>query len=81
MGGPVAAKSVILFRDMLKSTGLQGGTLSDHCMIMGFIPFKLSTCGLLQKGRDHSLPKTCFEESSSWFVFIGASLSEHESSY
>ena len=25
---------------------------------------------LLQKGRDHSLPKAHFEESSFWFVFI-----------
>ena len=70
MGGAVAAKSVILFGDILKNAGLQGSTLSDHRMTMGFIPFKLPTCGLLQKEWDHSPPKTCCEESSSWFVFI-----------
>ena len=50
-----------------KNAGLQGSTLSDHRMITGFGPFELPTCGLLQRGRDHSPPKACFlfEESSS----------------
>ena len=30
------------------SSGLQGSTLSDHCMTTGFGPFELPTCGLLQ---------------------------------
>ena len=47
---------------MLKNTGLQGSTLSGPRMTTGFGPFKLPTRGLLQKGRDHSLPKVCFEE-------------------
>ena len=45
---------------MLKNTGLQGSTLSDPCMTTGFSPFELPTCGLLQKGQDHSPPKFCF---------------------
>ena len=30
-------------------------------MTTGFGPFELPTRGLLQKGRDHSPPKACFE--------------------
>ena len=45
---------------MLKNAGLQGSTLSDHRMTTGFGPFELPTCGLLQRGRDHSPPKVCF---------------------
>ena len=48
--------------DMLKkNTGLQGSTLSSPRMTTGFGPFELPTCGQLQKGRDHSSPKACFE--------------------
>ena len=43
-----------------KIAGLQGSTLSDHRMTTGFGPFELPTCGLLQRGRDHSPPKACF---------------------
>ena len=42
-------------------------TRTQHCMTTGFGPFKLSTRSPLQKGRDHSLPKVCSEDSSSWF--------------
>ena len=37
-------------------------------MTTGFGPFELPTCGLLQRGWDHSPPKACFflfQESSS----------------
>ena len=43
-----------------KIAGLQGSTLSDHRMTTGFGPFELLTCGLLQRGQDHSPPKACF---------------------
>ena len=43
-----------------KNAGLQGSTLSGHRMTTGFSPFELPTCGLLQRGRDHSPPKACF---------------------
>ena len=43
-----------------KIAGLQRSTLSDHRMTTGFSPFELSTCGLLQRGRDYSPPKACF---------------------
>ena len=39
---------------------LQGSTLSNHRMTTGFSPFELPTCGLLQRGRDHSPLKACF---------------------
>ena len=29
-------------------------------MVTGFGPFELPTCGLLQRGQDHSIPKACF---------------------
>jgi len=45
---------------MIKNAGLQGSTLSNHHMTTGFGPFELPTCGLLQRGRDHSPPKACF---------------------
>ena len=44
-----------------KNTGLQGSTLSGPRMTTGFGPFELLTRGLLQKVRDHSPPKACFE--------------------
>ena len=43
-----------------KNAGLQGSTLSVHRMTTGFGPFELLTCGLLQRGWDHSPPKACF---------------------
>ena len=43
-----------------KIAGLQGSTLSDHRMTTGFGPFELPTCGLLQRGQDHSPPKARF---------------------
>ena len=49
-----------------KNAGFQGSTPSDHHMTIGGGPFELPTHGLLQKGRDHSPPKACFEEPSSW---------------
>ena len=56
---------VTVLGDMLKkkeiNTGLQGSTLSGPRMTTGFGPFELPTRGLLQKGRDHSPPKACFE--------------------
>ena len=51
-----------------KNTGLQGSTLSGPRMTTGFGPFQLPTRGLLQKGRDHSPPKVCFEEPSFWLA-------------
>ena len=51
-----------------KNTGLQGSTLSGPRMTTGFGPFELPTRGLLQKGRDHSPPKVCFEEPSFWLA-------------
>ena len=47
------------------NAGLQGSTLSGHCMTMGFGPSQLKIRGLLQKGRNHSLPKACYEQPSS----------------
>ena len=44
-----------------KNTGLQGSTLSGYRNTMGFCPFELPTSGLLQKERDHSPTKACFE--------------------
>ena len=29
-------------------------------MITGFGPFEYPTCGLLQRGQDHSPPKACY---------------------
>ena len=71
MGGALWQSEVLFSGDMLKNAGLQWSTLSDHRMTTGFGPFKLPTCGLLQKGwdPDHSPPKGCFEESISWLVF------------
>ena len=47
-----------------KYTGLQGSTFSGPRMTTGFGLFELPTRGLLQKGRDLSPPKVCFEEPS-----------------
>ena len=55
MGGAVS----FLWEVCSKNTGLQGSTLSGPRMTTGFGPFELPTRGLLQKGRDHSLPKFC----------------------
>ena len=52
----------MLKKKQKKNTGLQGSTLSGHHMTTGFGPFELPTRYLLQKGRDHSPPKVCFEE-------------------
>jgi len=38
--------------------GHQGSSLSDHRKTTDFGPLKLPTCSLLQKGRDHSPPKS-----------------------
>ena len=55
------------FWDMLKKKILVF-TLSGPRMTTGFGPFELPTRGLLQKGRDHSPPKVCFEEPSFWLA-------------
>ena len=60
--------AVIFFREMLKNTGLQGSTLSGPCMTTGFGSFELPTCGLLQKGRDHSPPKFYFVRSPAFWL-------------
>ena len=61
MGGAVMAKRVIVVWEICsKNTGLQGSAPSSHHMTTGFGPFELPTCGLLQKGRDHSPLKACF---------------------
>ena len=49
--------------------GHQGSTLSDPRKTTGFGPFKLPARGPLQKGRDHSPPKACFEEPSTRKIF------------
>ena len=71
MGGAIMAQMdgavVIFLWDVCsKNTGLQRSTLSGPHMTRGFGPFELPTHGLLQKGRDHSPPKVCFEKSSFW---------------
>ena len=43
-------------------------TISSHRMTTGFGPFKLLTCGLLQKGWDHTPPKFFFREEPSFLV-------------
>ena len=53
---------------MLKNTSHQSSTLSDPRMTTGFSPFEFPTRGLLQKERDHSLPKFCFEKPSFWLA-------------
>ena len=59
-----------------KNTGHQGSrsTLSGPRMTTGFSPFELPTGGLLQKGRDHSPPKVCFEEPSFWLAHSAMSI-------
>ena len=68
--GSYGKVSYCFLGDMLKkkNTGLQGSTLSSHRMTMGFSPFELATHGLLQKGRDHSLPKFCFVRSPAFWL-------------
>ena len=60
---------------LFSGAGLQGSTLSDHCMTTGFGPFEFLTCSLLQKGRttpclkpalrSGSMQKYCYT-CSSW---------------
>ena len=54
--------------------GRQGSSLSDHRKATGFGPFKLPTCSLLQKGRDHSPPKALLRGVQHLFQFTWASL-------
>ena len=61
VGGTVKVSYCFLGDMLKKSTGIQGSTLFGHRMTTGFGPTEPSTCGLLQKGRDHSSPKACFE--------------------
>ena len=58
------AKFVIVFGRYTRKTLLFMSTLSSHHMTMSFSSFELLTHGLLQKGKDHSPPKACFEEPS-----------------
>ena len=37
-----------------KNAGIQGSTISNDHMTIGFGPFELSTCGLLQRVWEHS---------------------------
>ena len=53
-----------------KNAGLQGSTLSNHRMTTAFSPFELPACGLLQRGRDHSPPKACFNSVSAHYRFV-----------
>ena len=46
--------------DMLEKHRSLGKYLFGHRMSLGFGPLELPTSGLLQKERNHSLPKTCF---------------------
>ena len=62
--GQLWQSKLFLFGNMPKDAGFQGSTLSDHCMTTGFGPFELPTCGLLQRGWDHSPPKACFYSRS-----------------
>ena len=59
-------QSEYCYADMLKK---HWSTLSGHRMTTGFGPFEFPTRDLLQKGWDHSPPKACFEEPSSWLAF------------
>ena len=71
MGGAIMAQmggAVFCGRYAQKDTGFQGSTLSGPRMTMGFSPFELPTRGLLQKGRDHSLPKFCFVRSPAFWL-------------
>ena len=73
MGGAIIAKmggavSFFVGGMLKKITGLQGSTLSGPRMTTGFSPFELPTRGLLQKGRDHSLPKFCFVRSPAFWL-------------
>ena len=70
MGAAVMAKSAIPFWEICtkKNTGLQGSTLSGHCMTTGFSPFKHPTCGLLH-GTTPCLKLALPEEPSSWLAF------------
>ena len=68
MGGALMTVSCCF--DAQKIAGLQGSTISDHHMIIGFGPFELLTCGLLQRGRTTPhLRLVLFEEPSSWLAF------------
>ena len=56
MGGAVMESCCFVWKNAKKNAGLQGSILSDHCMATGFGSIELPTCGLLQRGRDHSPP-------------------------
>ena len=62
--GQLWQSKLFLFGNMPKDAGFQESTLSDHCMTTGFGPFELLTCGLLQRGQDHSLLKACIYSRS-----------------
>ena len=74
MGGAVMAKWVIVFRRyaQLKTSWSSGEYPFWHHITMAF---EILTCGLLQKGWDHSPPKACFEEPSSWLTFSSQPMS------
>ena len=51
----------VLFGNMLKKKLVfRGSILSGHHMTIGFGSFELLTCGLLQRGWDHSPPRLVF---------------------
>ena len=50
--------------DIQKNTGLQRSTLSSPRMTMVLVTLN----SWLQKGRDHSPPKFCFDEPSFWLA-------------
>ena len=66
--GQLGQSEFLFLGDLKKNTGLQGSALSGHRMTTGFGPFELLTCGLLQKGRGHSLPKFYFVRSPAFWL-------------
>ena len=56
-GLSIYGKVAVLFG---RNAGFQGSTLSGHHMTTSFGSSELLTCGLLQRGQDHSPPKACF---------------------
>ena len=70
MVGQLCQSGLLFCFWLKKNTGLQGSILSSHRMTTGFGNIELPTSGLLQKGREHFLPKFCFAELASpafWF--------------
>ena len=57
--GQLWQSQLLFLKDMLEKHWLQGTSLSGHHMTMGFGPFEIPTCGLLQKGflGRRSVPK------------------------